>query len=344
MGLHDTFRAVSVPERGLQIVNAAGKRCGLFPVTESNKGGSGFTSDYEIMRSDFCKLLYDACDPERVQFLFGNSIEKCEEGDDGVHVTFADGTEDTFDIVVGADGQWSKTRRLVFGEGGMQMVKGVCIAYFSMDQEKKPDEEYLATIYMANGGKGIMTRRHNAQKLQVYVGCSNDKAQSLKRGDISAEKKFMRDIFDGAGWRAPELMDAMDRSEDFYMERLGLVKLDKWSKGRVVLLGDAAYCPTALTGMGTSSAFIGAYVLAGELGECNGGKASIQNAFQRYEDKFRPFMQKTVKGVKTDSGGLFPESKLGVFLTEWGFRIASMLRLYVFSSLLHDKDIKWDVP
>lgn len=344
MGLHDAFRAVSVPERGLEVVDSAGKRCGLFPVTEARKGGAGFTSDYEIMRSDFCKLLYDACDHDKVRFLFGNSIEKVQDGDGSAHVTFADGTEDDFDLVVGADGQWSRTRRLVFGDGGMDMVKGVCIAYFSMDKEKEPEEEYLATIYMASGGKGIMTRRHNAQKLQVYVGCRDETASNLKRGDVTAEKKFMRDTFKGVKWKVPELMDAMDASDDFYMERLGLVKLDTWSKGRVVLLGDAAYCPTALTGMGTSSAFIGAYVLAGELSQCSATKDSIQAAFRRYEDKFRPFMNKTIKGFKTDSGGMFPESRFGVFLSQWGFRIASMLKLYMFSGLFHNKDVKWDVP
>jgi 2-polyprenyl-6-methoxyphenol hydroxylase-like FAD-dependent oxidoreductase len=61
-----------------------------------------------------------------------------------------------------------------------------------------------------------------------------------------------------------EFVDGLDKADDFYLERMGMVKMNRWSsdKGRVVLLGDSAWCPSAMTGMGTTSSVIGAYILA----------------------------------------------------------------------------------
>lgn len=343
MGLDAAFRANSVPELGMQVVDAAGKRWGYFPVNNSGKGKQTFTSEYEIMRGDFCKIMYEACG-SGVEFRFGTTLKTLEERDGGVYVSFGDGKEELFDLVVGADGQWSQTRRMVFGDGGMQMIRGTCIAYFKIEME---GDDFLATMFMSGKG-GIMTRRQNEKHLQVYIGCSSDKVDELKRGDVEAEKNLLADVFDGAGWKSEEIVSAMRTADDFYFERLGLVKLDKWSKGRVVLLGDAAYCPTPMTGMGTTSALVGAYVLAGEIQKSCGGEVSdgdVAKALNGYESKLRPFMEAVTKGVKTDGGGMgFPDSRLGMMLMLWGMRIATALRLSSLVDVFSMKEIKWELP
>lgn len=77
---------------------------------------------------------------------------------------------------------------------------------------------------------------------------------------------------------------------------MGQVRLHRWSSGLVVLLGDAGYCPTPLTGLGTSLALVGAYILAGELADAEGGttateQRAIQEAFDRYQSRMRPYVQ-----------------------------------------------------
>lgn len=345
MGLDAAFRAHSVPERGMQVVDAAGKRWGYFPVNNSGKGKQAFTSEYEIMRADFCKIMYEECG-SGVEFRFGTTLKTLEERNAGVHVSFGDGREEMFDLVVGADGQWSQTRRMVFGDGGMKMIRGTCVAYFKIDVE---GDDFLATMFMTANKAGIMTRRQNDKHLQVYIGCSSDKVEEVKRGDVEAEKDLLADVFDGAGWKSEEIVSAMRTAEDFYFERLGLVELDKWSKGRVVLLGDAAYCPTAMTGMGTTSALVGAYVLAGEIQKSCEGEAvtdaDVAKALNGYEGKLRPFMGAVTKGVKTDGSGMgFPESRLGMMLMLWGMRIATALRLSSLADVFSMKEIKWELP
>ena len=85
---------------------------------------------------------------------------------------------------------------------------------------------------------------------------------------MEEEKAVLAEIFEGAGWQTPEILKALEVADDFYLERPGVVKLDSWSEGRVVLVGDAAYCPTANTSMGTTSSLVGAYILAGEIASC----------------------------------------------------------------------------
>lgn len=97
---------------------------------------------------------------------------------------------------------------------------------------------------------------------------------NIRKGGIEEEKKALRDIFQGAGWQVDHILESLDKSTDFYCERLSVVRLDAWSSGHVVLVGDAAYCPSATTGMGTTSGLVGAYILAGEIGKHCAGTGS----------------------------------------------------------------------
>lgn len=93
MGLEKDFRTRMAPEQGLQIVNHAGKRRALFPANKSGKGLQSFTTDYEIMRGDLCRLLYDHS-KDRTKYVFGTSVESFEQNDDGVEVKLTDGKKD----------------------------------------------------------------------------------------------------------------------------------------------------------------------------------------------------------------------------------------------------------
>ena len=63
------------------------------------------------------------------------------------------------------------------------------------------------------------------------------------------------------------MLAMMWEAPDFYFDRVSQIHLDRWSQGRVVLLGDAGYCGSPMGGNGTSMALVGAYILAGELGD-----------------------------------------------------------------------------
>src|SRR6202021_1328196 len=90
------------------------------------------------------------------------------------------------------------------------------------------------------------------------------------RRDTEQQKNILRDHFQQEGWEVPRLLEIMPTAPDFYFDSVSQVKMKRWSAGRTVLLGDAAYCASPLSGMGTGMAVVGAYVLAGELAEAGG--------------------------------------------------------------------------
>ncbi|KFY20138.1 hypothetical protein V491_03955 [Pseudogymnoascus sp. VKM F-3775] len=81
MGLDEAFRANAAPEQGVQVVDKSGRRRGYFPANTSGKGTQSFTSEYEIMRGDLCRIMHDVT-KDRVEYVFGTSIESFEEKDD----------------------------------------------------------------------------------------------------------------------------------------------------------------------------------------------------------------------------------------------------------------------
>lgn len=254
MGLEQSFRAKSAPEQGFQVVNSSGKRQAYFPANTSGKGQQSFTTEYEIMRGDFCRLLHDASKKHGAKYIFGTSIETFEEKPGPVEVHFADGKMDKFDLLVGADGQGSRTRKMMLGQDTPDafypLPGGVYTGYFTMPLPIQKGEGYMATLYVAPGSRSLMTRRSNDMETQVYIGCTTISEQlKNSRGDVRKQKDAFIESFQGAGWKTEEILRSLEDSSDFYLEHMGIVKLDAWSRSRVVLVGDAAYCPSANTGM-----------------------------------------------------------------------------------------------
>ncbi|CAI4213218.1 unnamed protein product [Parascedosporium putredinis] len=314
MGLEKVFRQNMAPEQGMQIVGSSGRRWAYFPGGTTSEGLQAFSTEWEIMRGDLCRILYDAC-RENAVFAFGTGIESYKQVDKSVEVQFTDGTTDTFDLVV---------------EG----------------------EEYIATAYVAPGGKGVMTRRTSANQLQVYLTCRTDSAalKTARNGDIEAEKAGLAQEMRGSGWITDEFLDALPEAQNFYCERLGLVDMKPWYDGHVVLVGDAGYCPSVLTGMGTTCAFMGAYILAGEIGKHCGStdkvtaQDGISEALRAYDEKFRPYMDKIHEGVAENSDW-WPKTSFGILMMNMAAGIASLLRINLPSKFVSKEDIKgWDLP
>ncbi len=111
----------------------------------------------------------------------------------------------------------------------------------------------------------------------------------------------------------------MDAADDLYFESIGQVKLPRWSKGRVVLLGDAAYCASPVSGMGTSLALVGAYLLAGELA----AHTHHRDAFAGYERIMRPYVQQAQKLPPGTPQIANPQSRTGIAAFGIGLRIAA---------------------
>ncbi|KAJ5095001.1 Monooxygenase FAD-binding [Penicillium argentinense] len=363
MGLEEAFRAHSIPEQGMQMVDKKGRRRAYFPASNSSNVKLGFSSDFEIMRGDLCQIIYDVA-KARASYVFGTSIASFEQKSDVVDVRFVDGTSNQFDLVVGADGLGSRTRKLMLGDeaaDAFRPLNGMYVGYFTFPKPIEDDEEYVATNYMATGKRGIMVRRHNAREVQAYVGgqTNSERLKKALAGSVTEQKGALTEMLQGAGWKADEILESLKGSDNFYCERMGQVRLEHWSRGRVTLVGDAAYCPTAMTGMGTTSGIVGAYILAGEIGrhcrnsssshskETQGTPDQLLGALEAYEQKFQPFMSQVQKGVSFENGGIWERvsaTAFGIAVMNHLMGVASFLRLDLLSRFQSDVVTNWELP
>lgn len=243
--------------------------------------------DLEIMRGTLLSILREAV-PD-VECHFGDSIQEISETDEGVNVAFEKQEPRTFDLVIGADGLHSTVRRLVFGEErAFAHELGVYVSVFSF-----PNFLNLTDCEIEH------------HSLQKYVNLYHDRASPQATAAVAFstptpfcsrqtqdQQELILKTFAGAKWEMPKILGWMQASPDFYFDAMAQIHMPCWSKGRVALVGDAAYAATPLSGQGTSMAIAGSYVLAGELSEA---KNNHHIGFAHYEMLMRPFVKKNQK-------------------------------------------------
>jgi 2-polyprenyl-6-methoxyphenol hydroxylase-like FAD-dependent oxidoreductase len=119
------------------------------------------------------------------------------------------------------------------------------------------------------------------------------------------------------GWEVPELLDAMDASEDVYFDRVSQIHLPQWGASGVALVGDAAACPSLLAGEGSGLGMLEAYVLAGELHRADGDCA---RALAAYERRLRTFVSGKQKGAVWFRGFFAPQTDAGLMVRKLAVR------------------------
>ncbi|KAI0545152.1 FAD/NAD(P)-binding domain-containing protein [Xylaria curta] len=361
MGLLEPLRKRVVPENGVCFVDSKGHTYAEFGKNDSGHGAQAMTSEYEIMRGDLVDLMYrtslglnpDRQDDEKleysitssgnVHYIFGITVTDISQDESGVSVTFSDGRKERYDLLVGADGQSSRTRRTVLKDSESTFRSlNLFVAYFRVP--RTDEDRGWMTWFMMPGKRCLQTRSGDSQKpTQVYMSVRTSrsadaygvasavaKSSSAASSIISAQKEAFAAAFDDQkGWRVPELVEALRNSpddDDFYAAEVGQVHCDKWVENRVVLLGDAGYCPSPITGMGTTLSLVGAYILAGEL--ARHADADVPAALKAYEDKLRPFVEGAQKLPPGAPDILFVESSLAVWFFTTLISLMAKLRIY----------------
>ncbi|WP_052847301.1 FAD-dependent monooxygenase [Streptomyces avicenniae] len=246
--------------------------------------------DVEVLREDLVRILAAAV-PATVAIRFGDAIEALTDDGDGVDVRLASGGTGRYDLVIGADGQHSATRRLVFGpEKDHLRFLGVYFALADHPAEARSDG--VNAIHNVPGRMAGLFR-YGGRAVAVFQFRSAP--IDLDHRDPDAQKKILIDAFAGhRSWRIPELLDAARADPGFYLTSASQIHLPTWHRGRVVLVGDAGYCPAFLSGRGTSLALTGARILAEELDRCGTDHSA---AFARYETRQRPYVTRAQSRV-----------------------------------------------
>ncbi|OBI29713.1 FAD-dependent oxidoreductase [Mycobacterium sp. E1386] len=277
------------------------------------------TSDrhVEIMRDDLSEIYY-AAGRDHVEYLFGDSITSIDH--DG-EVTFEHGPARRFDVVVGADGLHSNVRQLTFGdEANLTRFLGGYLAVVSAPKALAGRGEMTCHVGVGRLA-AIYTAEHLDDARAVFLFRTKHELDYDHR-DTLRQNEILRDTFAGMHEQVDDWLGEVDRTPAFYFDSISQLRLDRWSRRRVTLVGDAGYCPGPAVGGSTSLAVLGAYVLAGELARADGDHL---RAFAAYELQMREPVHRSRAFARGAAKGIIPGSRLGLWALTRGAQLVSLL-------------------
>jgi len=315
MGIIPALKEVDINFSKLVFVDSNNKEKGSmnYQKIKNFLNGRAFT----LLRSDLAKMIYQSLDKD-VEIIFGDTITNIAQNENEVSVTFQSGTTRNFDLLVGADGLHSKVRSLVFGnETQFEKYFGYYTSSYTIDDFSLGNH----TFSMYNVPyKQVAVYSNSGNKTTTFFIFTSPEKLSYPYHDIGKQKQILKTEFENSGWMCPQLLSGIDSTTDFYFDSISQIKMDSWYKGRITLVGDAGYCPSLLSGKGSTLAMVGAYILAGELKQANG---DYKAAFKQYEVIFKPFMDKKQKAAQFFAKSFVPKSNFGIWLRNVTFKLMS---------------------
>ena len=263
----------------------------------------------QIMRDDLEDILYDAA-KDIAEIRLSTSLAMIEADGDGTQVRFDDGRNEEFDVVIGADGVHSNTRSLSFD--ATEYTK-YYLGLFS-SAYRLPNTINLHEVFQ--------NHMERSRYMCVYTTRDNDlgcvfiwKSDKLVAPPPAARYRELKTQFEDAPALVTQVVAGFCSDQPMYMDPLVQIEMRRWSKGNVVLLGDAAHCLTLLSGQGASSAFWGACKLAQSLVDC-----TKSDAFKAYENTFRPMITEIQSATRLAAKWYVPGSVVRYVLRDAAMR------------------------
>lgn len=324
-GILPAVRAAHTGARGMAFVDQDGRHVATLGMDVFGDSG-GPVAELAIKRTDLARILYEATRDD-VEYVFDDSVIAAQQDGDGVHVQFEKGEPRHVDLLVGADGVRSAVRRLMFGPHEEYVRDlGLYLALYGTTTDVDLDGWQL--MYTVPGGRGrpgrtagLYPQRTPGTAMAGFF-LPSPPVDGL-RHDVAEQKRMVLRAFDGVGWEVPRMLGSIGDADDFFFDRVVQVEVDGWSRGRTVLLGDAGYCASPMSGIGTSLALVGAYVLAGELAAADGDH---ERAFRAYEAEMREFAARAHEFARASGdGGLMPESRAQLRMRDLSVRMLPYL-------------------
>lgn len=325
MGIVDEVRRATTGARGMAFIDHTGKRVATMS-TEVFGDSGGPVAEMALLRTDLAAILYERTRDE-VEYLFGDTVTAAEQDDTGVRVEFAHAPPRHFDLLIGADGVRSTVRRLVFGADERYLRDlGSYVCLFTVPTTLDLDGWQLMYTMPAGDGKpgrtvGLRPRPEPGTAVAGFF--LRSAPLSYDRDDLDQQKRIVLRAFDGDGWEVPRILPAIWDTPDFYFDRVHQIEVPIWSRGRTALLGDAGYCASPMSGIGTSLALVGAYVLAGRLALADGDHRRAFPAYERVMREFAGRAQQFARGA--GDGGLMPETRARLRLRNSSIRLLPYL-------------------
>ena len=330
MGLLPAFDSKGYHVQEVRFVDRHGRPVGGFGVDIFRKlTGGRYVS---LQRSDLAALLYHKIG-DRCEAIFGDSIAGIEQDSDGVQIKFKRAPPRRFDLLVGADGLHSTVRDLAFeSHRHLEHYLGYAVAAFEVEGYRPRDENAYVSYSLPGKQVARFSLRGDRTMFLFLFAAAEDRLRGLEV--VRAQKAILHSEFDHAGWECPQILAALDECQHLYFDRVSQIRLSNWSRGRVTLVGDAAFCPSLLAGQGSALAMTAAYVLAGELANAEG---QIDRALARYQRVLSSYIAGKQKAAEGFAGSLVPKSRLGLFIRN---QVTKMLTITLVANLALGRSLR----
>ena len=313
MGILDVIKDKQIHTKAISFVDKTGKIKVATPPAKSKTNGE---PDIEIEREDLIDTLYGLIE-NQATFIFDNSIELLKQNDSGVHVSFKNGNGEGFDFVIGADGQHSAVRKIVFGkEDEFTKYLGMYVSVVQI--QEKPGKDAHSLLYNSPG-KIAGISQYDAKTYLFFA--FHSPRLNYDYNDKEEQRRLLIDAYKNQRWLVPQLLHFIQTSDNLYFDSVSQIRMDKWTKGRVSLVGDSAHCAAFLSGMGTSLAMMGARILAEEL---SSRPDNYQAAFRQYENRHKPVVKKIHASVPFTARMFIPKSDMGIWLRNSLLRVRNL--------------------
>ena len=332
MGIIGQVRDAGYQVREVRFVDRSGRRvCGFEVASLRSVTHDRFAS---LPRGQLALAAYRALG-DRVETLFGESIVSVEDTGAALRLGFEKHAAREVDLLIGADGQHSNVRRLVFGpEAQFEKHLGYHVAAFETPDYPPRDE----LVYMMHGLPGRQVSRFSmrgGRTMFLFIFRSSY-LHGAAPHDTAGFKAALTEIFADVGWEAPQILQAMRGVDEIYFDRVSQIHMPAWSKGRVALIGDAAAAVSLLAGEGTGLGLTEAYVLARALRDAGGNHT---RAFRCYEETLRGFIESKQKGAAGFASAFAPRTALGVWARNQAVKLMSwppLAKVFMRSALRDD--------
>ncbi|KAJ6095598.1 hypothetical protein N7486_006344 [Penicillium sp. IBT 16267x] len=328
LGLEAQIRASTTGEEGVQLVDEHNR---VWSQNRVDKTGEIQmpTSDIEILRGRLAELCWKnsqriSAEAEHegakgIEYIFGDYLDNIEQDGSQVHVHFAKSGESRgFDLLVGADGMQSQTRKMVWGEEGEKdRLKriGMFAGFFSIPRENRTAS--------GDGGSMLLAGAASCCDQIAWIFRGRDKGEWRRRSPEGTPGGILQGCRMGVRQNHP--------ADAFYYDAVSQVTMESWTKGRVVLLGDAGYCASPISGLGTTLAFSAAYKLAGYLQKyIKGETLDPSAALAQYNEQMRPIVEDGQELAPGQPYIINPETAWGVWVMRVLIRSLSYTRIIFF--------------
>lgn len=337
MGLIPEINRDGYYAQGFRIVDEAGHRLAGFGTDVFSELTNG--RYVTLQRSDLSRMLFERI--SGVEAIFGDEIILVEEKPDCVEVELKHGGRRRFDLLVGADGLHSAVRNLVFGpQARFERRLGYSVAAFEAQGYRPRDED----VYLIYSQPGRMVGRFTLRDDRTLFLLVFAEHRPLLPETPGSQKALLREIYGGDGWECDQMLAELERAGELYFDTVSQIRMPNWSRGRVALIGDAAFCVSLLAGQGSALAMISAYVLAGELAMV-GGRYS--EAFAGYEARLKSYIGRKQRGAERFAGALAPRTRVGMLFRNVvvrSFSIPGLARLAIGRDIADElelPDYRW---